>query len=149
MMIREIVLQHKAEKERFVLHAEKYVLRESIPYAQKFLDENIVKVISGPRRAGKSVFCILLLKNKNFAYLNFDDENLLKIKNYDEIIKALYEVYPDAKYFLFDEIQNLDKWELFVNKLHRRNFNLIIIGSNSKLLEREISSVLTGRYISQ
>jgi len=69
------------------LQAEKYVLRESIPYAQKFLDENIVKVISGPRRAGKSVFCILLLKNKNFAYLNFDDENLLKIKNYDEIIK--------------------------------------------------------------
>jgi predicted AAA+ superfamily ATPase len=62
MMIREIVLQHKAEKERFVLHAEKYVLRESIPYVQKFLDENIVKVISGPRRAGKSVFCILTLE---------------------------------------------------------------------------------------
>jgi predicted AAA+ superfamily ATPase len=148
MVIREIVLQHKAERELFILQAEKYVLRESIPYIQKFLDENIIKVISGPRRAGKSVFCILLLKNKNFAYLNFDDENLLKIKNYDEIIKALYEVYPDAKYFLFDEIQNLDKWELFVNKLHRRNFNLIITGSNSKLLEKEISSVLTGRYIS-
>jgi predicted AAA+ superfamily ATPase len=90
---------------------------------------------------------MLLLKDKEFAYLNFDDENLVKIKNYDELIKVLYEVYPNAKYFFFDEIQNLDRWELFINKLKRRNFNLIIIGSNAKLLETEISSVLTGRYV--
>jgi len=147
-MIKETVLQHKAEKERFISESKKYILREKIPYAEKFLNENIIKVITGPRRAGKSVFCMLLLKNKEFAYLNFDDENLVKIKNYDELIKVLYEVYPNAKYFFFDEIQNLDKWELFINKLHRRNFNLIITGSNAKLLETEISSVLTGRYVS-
>jgi len=147
-MIKETVLQHKAEKERFISESKKYIIREKFPYAEKFLNENIIKVITGPRRAGKSVFCMLLLKDKEFAYLNFDDENLVKIKNYDELIKVLYEVYPNAKYFLFDEIQNLDKWELFVNKLHRRNFNLIITGSNAKLLETEISSVLTGRYVS-
>jgi predicted AAA+ superfamily ATPase len=121
-MIKETVLQHKAEKERFISESKKYILREKIPYAEKFLNENIIKVITGPRRAGKSVFCMLLLKDKEFAYLNFDDENLVKIKNYDELIKVLYEVYPNAKYFFFDEIQNLDKWELFINKLHRRNF---------------------------
>jgi len=147
-MIKETVLQHKAEKERFISESKKYILREKIPYVEKFLNENIIKVITGPRRAGKSVFCMLLLKEKEFAYLNFDDENLVKIKNYDELIKVLYEVYPNAKYFFFDEIQNLDKWELFINKLHRRNFNLIITGSNAKLLDTEISSVLTGRYVS-
>ena len=147
-MIKETVLQHKAEKERFISETKKYIIREKIPYAEKFLNENIIKVITGPRRAGKSVFCMLLLKDKEFAYLNFDDENLVKIKNYDELIKVLYEVYPNAKYFFFDEVQNLDKWELFINKLHRRNFNLIITGSNAKLLETEISSILTGRYVS-
>jgi len=147
-MIKETVLQHKAEKERFISESKKYIIREKIPYAEKFLNENIIKVITGPRRAGKSVFCMLLLKDKEFAYLDFDDENLVKIKNYDELIKVLYEVYPNAKYFFFDEIQNLDKWELFINKLHRRNFNLIITGSNAKLLETEISSILTGRYVS-
>jgi len=147
-MIKETVLQHKAEKERFISESKKYIIREKIPYVEKFLNENIIKVITGPRRAGKSVFCMLLLKDKEFAYLNFDDENLVKIKNYDELIKVLYEVYPNAKYFFFDEIQNLDKWELFINKLHRRNFNLIITGSNAKLLETEISSILTGRYVS-
>jgi len=147
-MIKEAVLQHKAEKERFISECKKYIIREKIPYAEKFLNENIIKVITGPRRAGKSVFCMLLLKDEEFAYLNFDDENLIKVKNYDEIIKVIYEVYPKAKYFFFDEIQNLDKWELFINKLHRRNFNLIITGSNAKLLDTELSSVLTGRYIS-
>jgi predicted AAA+ superfamily ATPase len=79
-MIKETVLQHKAEKERFISESKKYIIREKIPYAEKFLNENIIKIITGPRRAGKSVFCMLLLKDKEFAYLNFDDENLVKIK---------------------------------------------------------------------
>lgn len=145
-MLKEIVFQHKAEKEKFLSNS--YIPREQMPFAQKFLDTSLIKVVVGPRRAGKSVFCFLLLKDKNFAYLNFDDEELLKVKNYDELIKAIYEVYPNAEYFLFDEIQNLDKWELFVNKLQRRNYNLVLTGSNAKLLEKELSSVLTGRYIS-
>ncbi len=145
-MIKNIILQHKAEKERFITGS--YVPREQLPYALKFLKTSLIKVITGPRRAGKSVFCFLLLKDKNFAYVNFDDEELLKVKNYDEIIEALYEVYPNSEYILFDEIQNLENWELFVNKLQRRNHNLILTGSNAKLLEKELSTVLTGRYVS-
>jgi len=57
-------------------------------------------------------------------------------------------VYPNAKYLLFDEIQNLKHWELFVNRLHRRGTNLIITGSNAKLLSSELSTALTGRHIS-
>lgn len=144
-MIKTIISQHKTEKEKIV--SQSYVPREKMNFAGKFLESNLIKVITGPRRTGKSVFCILILKDKNFAYLNFDDENLLKTENYDELVKGLYEIYPDAKYVLFDEIQNLDKWELFVNKLQRRGINLILTGSNSKLLEKELSTVLTGRYV--
>lgn len=145
-MIENIILQHKVEKERFL--SEKYISREKLLLAKKYLDHNLIKVITGPRRSGKSVFSVLLLKNKNFAYLNFDDNNLLKINNSDEIIKGISQVYPENKFILFDEIQNLEKWEIFVNKLQRRGHNLILTGSNAKLLSRELATVLTGRYIS-
>ncbi|MBN2835779.1 MAG: ATP-binding protein, partial [Candidatus Delongbacteria bacterium] len=61
--------------------------------------------------------------------------------------QALSDVYGDYSYFLLDEIQNLPNWELWISKLYRRGINLIITGSNSKLLSKEIASSLTGRYL--
>ena len=107
-MIENIILQHKAEKESLLV--EEYIPREKLPLAEKFLGQNLIKVISGPRRSGKSVFSILLLKDKNFAYVNFDDDNLLKIKNSDEIIKGISQIYPKSDFILFDEIQNLENY---------------------------------------
>lgn len=144
-MIKNIILQHKKEKE--TLLSKTYVLREKLSFAKNFLETDLIKVITGPRRAGKSVFASLLLKDKDFAYLNFDDENLLKINNSDEIIKGIFEVYGETKFILFDEIQNFKNWELFVNKLQRRGFNLILTGSNAKLLSKELATSLTGRHI--
>ena len=144
-MIKNIVYQHKLEKENLI--SKEYVFRENLDFAKKFIDSDLIKIITGPRRAGKSVAAFLLLRGKNFAYLNFDDENLLKIKNYDEIIKAVFEVYPESKYLFFDEIQNLKNWEIFVNKLKRRGYNLILTGSNAKLLSKDLATALTGRYI--
>lgn len=145
-MLRNAVLQQKKEKEKLL--AKKYIKRESLDFARKFLNTDIIKIITGPRRAGKSVFALLLLRDVNFAYINFDDENLLKVKNYDEILEVLFEVYPDTKIIFFDEIQNLVNWEIFVNKLQRRGYNLILTGSNAKLLSKELAANLTGRHIS-
>jgi len=144
-MLKNLILQHKKEKE--LLLSKDYVLREKHSFAKTFLDTDLIKVITGPRRAGKSVFAILLLKDKNFAYLNFDDENLLNIENTDEIVKGIFEVYSEPEFILFDEIQNLKNWELFVNKLQRRGYNLILTGSNARLLSRELATALTGRHI--
>ncbi|MDD5659043.1 MAG: ATP-binding protein [Actinomycetota bacterium] len=127
--------------------SKKYIFREKLNSVKKFVESDLIKVITGPRRTGKSVAAFLLLKEKNFAYLNFDDENLLKVKNYDEIVKAIFEVYSENKYLFFDEIQNLKNWEIFVNKLQRRGYNLVLTGSNAKLLSKELGTVLTGRYI--
>ena len=97
-MIKDLILQHKKEKE--ILISQRYVFRDKLDLAQKFLDTNLIKVITGPRRAGKSVFAILLLRNKNFAYLNFDDESLLKIEDYGEIVKGIFETYGETKFIL-------------------------------------------------
>jgi len=143
-MIKNTILQHKLEKEKFL--SKNYIFRSKLDSVKKFLEQDLIKVITGPRRVGKSVFSILLLKEKNFAYLNFEDESLQKINNYDEIVKGIFQVYPDSKFILFDEIQNLRNWEVFVNKLQRREYNLILTGSNAKLLSKELATTLTGRH---
>lgn len=123
------------------------VSRDQLLAGQKILDSNLIKVVLGPRRAGKSVYCLELLKGKDFAYLNFDDRKITDADE-DEVFDMLKEVYPRARYYLFDEIQNLPKWELFVNKLQRRDYNLILTGSNAKLLSGELTTHLTGRFLS-
>lgn len=143
--MKEIILSHKFERDSFL--KENYVLRDGIEKARENISNKLIKVVVGPRRAGKSVFSIQILKGLDFAYLNLDDERVLSIKNYDEIIKGLTEVYGETKCILFDEIQNLEGWELFVNRLQRKGYNLIITGSNSRLLSKELATHLTGRYI--
>lgn len=123
---------------------EKYIERKAD--IGKF-NNDMIKVIIGPRRAGKSFFALHFLnKHGDFAYVNFDDEKLIEIENYDEIITAMNSVYDNSKYVLFDEIQNLPRWELLVNRLQRQGYNLIITGSNSNLLSKELATHLTGRH---
>lgn len=144
-MIRNILYQQL--EERNLLLNKDYIVRIDEVAKKEYLSTSLIKLITGPRRAGKSVMAMQLLENQNFAYLNFDDDLLLKNFNEDAVIQSLNEVYPDYKYLLLDEIQNLHEWELWVNKLYRRGVNLIITGSNSKLLSNEMASTLTGRYI--
>lgn len=141
-MISKIIRYQKTELSKRL--KEKYIKRES---SINNLHNNLIKVIIGPRRAGKSFFAMHSLKESgNFGYVNFDDEKLIKINNYDDIIDAVTEVYGDTKLILFDEIQNLPKWELFLNRLQRQGYNLVITGSNSNLLSGELATHLTGRY---
>ena len=79
--------------------------------------------------------------------MNFDDERLAGSTDYDEIIAAVNFVYDNPTHLLFDEIQNLPRWELLVNRLARQGYNLILTGSNSHLLSQELSTHLTGRYL--
>ena len=82
------IIQQKSEKAKLI--TQDFINREKIAEAKRDLSSNLIKVILGPRRAGKSVFSHLLLKDKDFAYLNFDDDNLVNIENSDEIIKCIF-----------------------------------------------------------
>jgi len=114
----------------------------------EFLESALIKVTTGVRRCGKSFFTYLILKEKPFGYANFDDERILTDKP-QKILSALLEIYGKGmKVLFFDEIQNLEKWELFVNRLHREGYNIFLTGSNAKLLSRELATHLTGRHYS-
>lgn len=143
-MFKEVILKNKIEMEELL--SKEYVCREQLKKNSRLIENKLIKVIVGPRRAGKSILSLLLLKDKEFAYLNFDDEQLLKVNSYDELLTILLDVYNNTKYLFFDEIQNLKNWELFINKLHRRGYNIVITGSNSKLLSTDLASALTGRH---
>jgi predicted AAA+ superfamily ATPase len=82
-------------------------------------------------------------------YFNFDDEVLSSAGGIatDELMKELHAAYGQVKTILFDEIQNLSGWELFVNRLHREGYNLVLTGSNAHLLSQELATHLTGRHI--
>jgi predicted AAA+ superfamily ATPase len=142
--IRDVLLMQKRELEEF--SQKKYVPRD---IELKELNKDIIKVIIGPRRAGKSFFAIHELKKAaNLGYVNFDDENLVGVTNYNDIIETINSLYHNPKLLFLDEIQNLPKWELFVNRLQRQGYNLVITGSNSNLLSSELATHLTGRHIS-
>jgi len=139
-------------KERTILQKREIEVKLKEKYIERNqdlkLNNDLIKVIVGPRRAGKSFFAIHFLnKRGKFGYVNFDDEKLVEVENYDEIITAMNSVYDNPKFVLFDEIQNLPKWELFVNRLQRQGYNLVITGSNSNLLSKELATHLTGRHL--
>lgn len=143
--MKNIILNQRAERDD--LMARPYQKRDTGYNIDELLANPLIKLITGPRRVGKSVYALLMLQGKEFAYLNFDDNLLLENWDEDLVMRMLDDVYPDYKYMLFDEIQNLPDWDLWVNKLYRRGKNLIITGSNAKMLSSEMATVLTGRYL--
>lgn len=119
-------------------------------------EENLVdlsspqaQVIIGVRRSGKSTLCLQALTDakKTFAYVNFDDERLagLKPTQLNDLLEVLYKLYGDFKYLFLDEIQNIESWPLFVNRLLRMSIHVVLTGSNAKLLSNDLATHLTGR----
>ena len=143
--MKNIIFNQKAERDE--LMARPYLQRQTKHDVDELLANPMIKLITGPRRVGKSVFALLMLQGKNFAYLNFDDSQLLDNWNEDLVMTVLDDVYPGYDYLLLDEVQNLPDWDLFVSKLFRRGKNLVITGSNAKMLSSEMATALTGRYL--
>lgn len=114
------------------------------------LKSHLAQVVIGVRRSGKSTMCRKVLREANVkaAYVNFDDERLAKTQTSDlnNILEALYIVYGDFQYLFLDEVQNIEGWPLFVNRLLRQKMHLIVTGSNAKLLSNELTTHLTGRH---
>ncbi len=114
------------------------------------LKSHLAQVVIGVRRSGKSTMCRKVFREANVkaAYVNFDDERLAKTQTSDlnNILEALYIVYGDFQYLFLDEVQNIEGWPLFVNRLLRQKMHLIVTGSNAKLLSNELTTHLTGRH---
>ena len=107
------------------------------------------QVVVGVRRSGKSTLCLQTLTGADvkFAYVDFDDERLagLGTKQLNNGLEVLYKIYGDFNYIFLDEIQNIEGWPLFVNRLLRTKMHVILTGSNAKLLSSDLATHLTGR----
>ena len=107
------------------------------------------QVIIGVRRSGKSTLCYQALRSKGvkFAYADFDDERLMDLQanQLNDVLEILYKIYGDFQYLFLDEIQNVEGWHLFVNRMLRKKMHVIITGSNAKLLSGELATHLSGR----
>lgn len=85
------------------------------------LNSKLAQIVIGIRRSGKSTLCLNVIKKSklNFAYVNFDDERLnnAKAEDLNQILQYLYTIYGDFNHLFIDEIQNVEGWFLFVNRL--------------------------------
>ncbi len=143
-MLRDIIILQKREFEKRL--SERYVPRQVKLRQEK---SDLVKVIMGPRRVGKSFYALHRLSDMGkVGYVNFDDERLADLADYDSLLAAVDSVYNSPKILLLDEIQNMPKWELFANRLARQGYNLFITGSNAHLFSLELATHLTGRHTS-
>jgi predicted AAA+ superfamily ATPase len=114
------------------------------------LNSPVAQIVIGVRRCGKSTLCQKVLKQSGvaFAYANFDDAVLASMKTTEMnlLMEMLYRIYGEFTHLFLDEVQNIDKWPLFVNRLLRQKIHLILTGSNANLLSDDLSSHITGRY---
>ena len=126
-----------------------------IAEVRPFYESDLIKIITGIRRCGKSVIMEQIIgeireKTDNIIYLNFEDKKIsANIADADALISYVEENKKDGKcYLFFDEIQTLDGWQDACKTLRLYDYSLFITGSNSKLLSGEFTKELSGRYVS-
>lgn len=121
-------------------------------------DLNLIKVITGVRRSGKSTLLLqykdyLLfqdVKEEDIIYMNFESASWYDIKDYQDLYNTIKEKInnKNKKYILLDEVQNVEKWEKAVNSLLVDvNSDIYITGSNAYLLSSELTTLLAGRVL--
>ena len=134
----------------------KMITREHyIEQVRPFYDSDLIKIITGIRRCGKSVIMEQIIaeikqKTDNLIYLNFEDKKVsANITSADQLINYVEENKKQGRcYLFFDEIQTLDGWQDACRTLRLYDYSLFITGSNSKLLSSEFTKELSGRYVS-
>lgn len=133
-----------------MIKREKYVKK-----IRGFYDSDLIKVITGVRRSGKSIILEQIRdeiqkKSSNVIYLNFEDRSVSSaIDDCNKLLLYIKESREDGLCYVFlDEIQILDEWAEACKTLRLQECSVFITGSNSKLLSKEFTKQLSGRYVS-
>lgn len=138
-----------------------FIREKYLSKIRPFYNVDLIKVITGIRRCGKSVILTQIIdelketgiKKNQIIYINLESKEYSNIKNDDDLYAYVKEkIKDDIKYYLlFDEIQNISSWEKAVNSFkseYKENISIFITGSNSDLLSGELATHLAGRYVS-
>lgn len=132
------------------------IIREKwLKKIRPFYESELVKVIIGIRRCGKSVvlkqiYDEIHTDSEHKIYINFEDLQFASITNETELYKHIKNLITDEKkyYLFFDEIQNIKDFEKAINSFRLLKTSIFITGSNAKLLSGELATLLSGRYVS-
>ena len=106
--MKTIILNQR--KERDELMSRPYLIRKSIQDTDLLLSSHLIKLITGPRRVGKSTQALLMLRDKNFAYLNFDNYQLLETWDANLVMRMLDDVYPGYEWMMSIPGMNISCW---------------------------------------
>lgn len=133
-----------------MVHREKYISE-----IRGFYDSDLIKIITGVRRCGKSIILEQIMEelrpaSGNVIYLDFDDRAVTgAIEKWSDITDYVAEHRKEGLCYVFlDEVQEIEGWATAVRSLRRENCSVFITGSNSKLLSKEFTKELSGRYVS-
>lgn len=120
-----------------------------------FYDSDLIKIITGIRRCGKSIILEQIMneikeKTDNIIYLNFEDERIISnISNCEQLLDYVDNNRKSGLcYVFFDEIQEVTDWQKACKTLRLHNTSVFITGSNSKILSKEFTKEFSGRYVS-
>lgn len=151
MVNEKVILQVLSEQKAEIMNykPQKWVARREETLFE--FDSTQAQVVIGVRRSGKSTICHKVLQERGlrYAYANLDDDRLANMQTEDlnTMLSCIYQLYgTDVPYLFLDEIQDVDGWYLFVNRLLRTDMHIFVTGSNAKLLSGELATHLTGRY---
>ncbi len=144
---------------KMILENQRMVRDLSFVRRNVVFEPNSCYVLVGLRRAGKSYMLYQRMNDllqeghsiEEFLYFNFEDDRLadLQLADLDLIKQAYEEVFEHKPIFMLDEIQLVDGWEKFARRLADHKYIVYITGSNAKMLSKEMSTTLGGRYIVQ
>lgn len=135
--------------------------KKDLEWLKEWRGYEAVKIITGVRRCGKSTLLLqyrddLLeqaVSESNILYLNFEDLDNIRLRHFEALNNYIMNYFIDQDgpcFLLLDEIQIVEKWEEVINSLHlNKRFDIIVTGSNAKMLASELATRLSGRYVQQ
>ncbi len=159
-------LQTKEKLKKMLVEWESFIPKKIVErdFDYGYLASKQILSIVGPRRAGKTYLCFQIINKlrqqipkENIAYINFEDERMYPLKGDElslllEVYEELYKIDDKHNLYIFvDEIQNVPNWGKWCRRIHesRKNVKLVITGSSSKLLSKELATELRGRTLTR
>jgi predicted AAA+ superfamily ATPase len=141
------------EQRESFLKQELGVERTKLAEIARYKDTPYSVIISGLRRAGKSTLLAQIAKNYypdvKYFFVNFEDDRFISFTTADfaKLHELFIELFGNHKIFFLDEVQTIEGWEIFVNRMMRDGYKFYITGANASLLSKELSTKLTGRHL--
>jgi predicted AAA+ superfamily ATPase len=150
MILKETLRSIVKEQQKDLASSEKGIERTLTKKIELTLPFAVI--LSGIRRCGKSTLLRQVMAATNSSYyFNFEDPraNSFELNDFQKLDEIFREEFGESGNYFFDEIQNIENWELFIRTMLDKKKHFLITGSNASLMSKELGTRLTGRHLKQ